>query len=108
MPPKLLWRGAQVNAKLLAAAVEGINETTKAAAEDAQSNHWWRSRTGRLDDQIITEPAMPGSGGITGKFGSTRGPGFYGLILEYRKPFLRPAADGRFPELAGNIRKRFR
>lgn len=106
MAVKLDWRGRQVSARVRAAASQAVTETVQAAANDARSSHWWGSRSGQLASEIVAEPAIPVGPVIRGRFGSTQHRGFYGLILEYRNPFLRPAADRNFPDLARRIRWR--
>jgi hypothetical protein len=100
------WRGEQILARVARASAEAIDQTTEEAAQDAAASHWWRSRSGQLEAEIISEPAEHHGDVVVGRFGSTRGPGFYGLILEHRTPFLRPAADRNFPKLAARIRAR--
>lgn len=98
------WRAQQIVERLLEAAREAIDETTAAAAQQAAvaASH----RTGRLAEETISEPAVVEGGKARGKFGSTRRRGFYGLFLERRRPFLRPAADAVFPTLARRIKGR--
>lgn len=102
------WRGPQVAARVEAATKQAIDAITERAAEDAQANHWWQNRTGELESNIIAEPAeRRADGRVVGRFGtSLRREGFYGLFLERRQPFLRPAADRNFPALPLEIRAR--
>lgn len=100
------WRGDKIVAKVEQAAREAIDETTAAAADAAQGSHWWQSRSGQLEDEIVNEPAKVKDGKITGRFGSTQRRGFYGLFHERKQPFLRPAADREFPKLAERIAKK--
>jgi hypothetical protein len=94
------WRAAQIVSDATRAGLEAVNELTQAAATRAESSHWWQSQTGRLERETISEPAhVEGSGTVSGKFGTTKRRGFYGLFLEYEQPFLRPAADEFFPQL---------
>lgn len=111
MAARLTWHGKAVVARVLAASLEAIDDVTEQAAQDAQQNHWWRSRRGQagLEGEIVVEPASLVDGRPTGRFGTgLRRDGFYGLFLEQREPFLRPAADRAFPTLAKRIRKRLR
>jgi hypothetical protein len=87
------------------AAIDAVNETVDAAAQDAQSHHGWDARRGRrgLQGQVKVEPARVENGVIKARFGSTQVRGFYGLILERRHPWLRPAADRHFPDLSKRI-----
>lgn len=109
MANRLDWRGDRVLAQVSRAIKDAIDETTKDAAEDAKDSHWWQSRSGNLESEIVTWPAQrTGGAQWTGKFGTTKGAGFYGLFLERRTPFLRPAADRNFPKLAKAIKRRIR
>lgn len=108
MATLLHWRGDEVAKRVRAAALAAVDETTEAAAEDARANHWWANRSGSLEGNIVVEPAKADAGGrVAGRFGtSLRREAFYGLFLERKTPFLRPAADREFPQLAKRIRGR--
>lgn len=99
------WRAQQIVDALLDAAREAIDETTADAAQQAAQAA--PRRTGRLAEETVSEPAVVEAGKARGKFGSTQRRGFYGLFLERRRPYLRPAADIAFPTLARRIRERF-
>jgi hypothetical protein len=103
---RLRWNGDRVLRNVQDAVAHAIDETTEDAARAASASRWWRSRTGNLESQIEHEPAKRRGSKIRGRFGTTRSRGFYGLYLERRTPFLRPAADRVFPTLAGRIRRR--
>lgn len=100
------WNGDEVVENVVNAAKDAIDETTEAAAKDAASSHWWSSRGGQLESEIVSEPAKVVDGKLTGKFGTTKVRGFYGLFLERRTPFLRPAADRVFSTLTERIKGR--
>ena len=101
------WRGPEVVAAVMRAAQEAVDETTEAAARDAAASA--ARRTGRLAANVVNEPAVRRGLTVVGKFGSTHRQGFYGLILERRgRPFLRPAADRNFSNLARRIKARVR
>lgn len=108
------WRGKQLIAEMRAAARVGVNETVDAARDDARVSHEWLNRTGRLEEEIVSEHATPADPNPTARFGTTRRRGFYGLfheegtVHEYERPFLRPAADRHFGELAARIKRRLR
>lgn len=106
MSARVHWRGKVVYSAVLAATKAAIDETTDDAARAAQGSHSWGSRTGQLESEIVSEPAKRTLGETVGKFGSTMVRGFYGLFLERRTPFLRPAADKVFPQLAKRIKRR--
>lgn len=103
----LEWHGKEIAARALAAQLAAVSETTREAADDAAHDHWWQSRTGQLQSEVISEPAHPVPGGVAGKFGTTRRRGFYGLFEELKRPFLRPAADRVFPTLQEKLHKRY-
>lgn len=102
----IVWNGEEVAREIAAATKAAIDETTAAAAEDAKTSHWWNSRKGQLQEEIVNEPAKVEGTRTTGRFGTTQRRGFYGLFFERRTPFLRPAADRLFPTLAERIKRR--
>lgn len=103
------WLGDEVLAKAITASMEAIDVVTQAAADDAKANHWWSNRTGDLEKNTIAEPATTDGLEVRGRFGATlRRGGFYGLFLERRTPWLRPAADRTFPLLPLTIREKAR
>lgn len=104
--PLTEWNGREIQAMLERAEILAVNETTLAAAEEARKDHWWDPETGHLERETISEPARPVPGAVSGRFGTTRRRGFYGLIQEYRQPFLRPVADRVFPTLHERLRRR--
>lgn len=105
------WNGARVLERVAHATQQAIDDATREAADVAKTGHWWHPRTGNLERQIVTEHAHRHGNTITGRFGATYSgiegvrSGFYGLFLEYRTPWLRPAADLVFPTLAAKIRR---
>lgn len=100
------WHGDEIAARIERATRAAIDETTAEAAEDAKGSHWWQVGHGQLGGEIKSEPAERVGREVVGKFGTTQRRGFYGLFLERRTPFLRPAADRAFPELRKRIRRR--
>jgi len=106
------WNGDKLLARVIAAEHAATDETTSAAADIAESIHPWKAHkaTG-LESQVISEPAEVDTGAVVGRFGTTRRRGFYGLflekgwehadksdvVLEFERPFLRPAGDLEFP-----------
>jgi hypothetical protein len=106
MSARVTWRGKAITAAVVAASKAAIDETTEQAAEAARASHGWSNRTGQLEGEVVSEPAQRVGGETVGKFGSTMRRGFYGLFLERRTPFLRPAADQTFRTLAGRIKRR--
>lgn len=101
------WRGAAIVAEIEARTKKAIDDTLEEAAEIAVRDKWWQARRGEegLVSQVITEDARPDGHTISGKFGSTRRQGFYGLFLERDQPWLRPAADEAFPHLKDRLRE---
>lgn len=105
------WNGDALVERVRQAVIESIDETTQAAAADAEADHWWLARKGEdgLEGQIITEPASLHGDTASGRFGTTqRSTGFFGLFLEYKRPFIRPAADRNFPAVIDRIREKLR
>jgi hypothetical protein len=104
------WFGDLIAEKTIAACAVAIDEVTKAAADDAQKDHWWSSRSGSLQRNTFSEPAkLTPEGTVSGRFGSSlRREGFYGLFLERKEPWLRPAADRNFKNLKHVLRGRTR
>jgi hypothetical protein len=100
------WLGDLIVEETIVKAKEAIDHVTDAAAEDARQNHWWSNRTGDLERNTFAEPAkLTPEGTVRGRFGSSmRAEGFYGLFLERKTPWLRPAADRHFRELKGVLK----
>lgn len=132
----LKWYGKAVTAKLQAAQVEGINRTMAACVVQAKANHPWHNRTGLLEGAIdVAGYAAPHGSGVRGTWGvrdmvQARILEEGGTIVPRRAkalaipqadgslrmvssvtippyPYLRPAADIEYPELAARIRKAF-
>ncbi len=104
-----VWNGDLISENVKRAAKDAIDEKTALAAADAASSHWWKNRSGQLQSSIGNEPARVRANGqnqIVGKFGTSKEKGFYGLFLERRTPFLRPAADRSFTGLTSAIKRR--
>lgn len=131
----LQWFGPQVTAKMAKAQMFGVNKTMAEAVEHAKRNHTWQNRTGTLEGSIaISEYAHRAGKGIAGTWGSRDVR--YALIHELGgrivpknkprlvfqvdgewrnvasvrippRPYLRPAADATYPNLARNIREGF-
>ena len=127
------WNGPAVTAKLEAAQVQGVNATMGRCVNHAKRNHPWRNRTGHLEGSIqLVDLAKRDGNGVRGVWGSTDQA--QALILELggiitpkkaqalkipmpdgsfrfvkwvripAYPYLRPAADAIYPQLAANIR----
>lgn len=105
---RLDWNGDKLLAHVRSVVAAAIDDTVDEAAADARASHWWRNRTGQLEEELISEHCAPGAANPAGRFGTTQRRGFYGLFHEYKTPFLRPAADRVFPTLAEKIRRRLR
>lgn len=128
----LEWKGDQVTRNVQNAQRLGINKTMAQSVEHAKNNHEWTTRTGSLEGSIsIAEFAHRAGKGFRGLWGSKDI--VYALIHELGgkivpkrarrlifkingktvsasevnikpRPYLRPAADAQYPNLAGNIR----
>jgi hypothetical protein len=109
---RLDWNGDAILAEVAEAARAAIDETTQAVDDDATTSHWWRNRSGYLQRKIVTEDAVINGHRVRGSVGATYSgtkgvrSAFYGLFLEYKLPWLRPAADRNFHTLADRIRRR--
>lgn len=130
------WRGDELSRRIRKAAIFGVNKTMAEAVEHAKRNHEWQNRTGILEGSIkITEFAARSGDETTGEWGSTDVR--YALIHELggtivprtapalvfkvgdqwvrtqqvripARPYLRPAADATYGNLAENIREGMR
>lgn len=132
----LTWNGPALTAKMRAAQKLGVNATMAAAVRHAKANHTWQNQTATLEGSIkIAEFAREEGAGVVGTWGSTDV--LYALIHELggvivpvrakalkipqpdgsfrfvksvkipARPYLRPAADTTYPNLAGNIKAAF-
>lgn len=132
----LVWKGDVVTKRMRDAAIAGINKTMSDCVVRARTNHDWKSQTGRLVGSIqITSYAQREGTYIVGQWGTIRLK--YALIHELggvivpkkakalaipqadgsvrlvkkvtipARPYLRPAADAIYPQLAANIRRAF-
>jgi phage gpG-like protein len=132
----LTWNGPALTAKMRAAAKLGINATMAACVREAKTSHAWQNQTGVLEGSIkVADFAREKGATVTGTWGSTDAA--YALIHELggvivpvrakalaipqpdgsvrlvksvtipARPYLRPAADAHYPDLAAKIRKAF-
>lgn len=130
----LRWDGDAITGKMRQAQILGVNATMSDAVIHAKRNHEWQNRQGRLEASInIAETARDDGNGVVGVWGSTDVR--YALIHELggvivpvrakalkipqpdgsfrfvksvtipARPYLRPAADATYPQLAAKIRK---
>jgi hypothetical protein len=106
MATRVEWLGNLIAEETIAATKLAIDEVTGAAADDAKQSHWWHNKTGDLERNTFSEPAeLTAEGTVRGRFGSSlRREGFYGLFLERKEPWLRPAADRHFKNLKHVLR----
>lgn len=132
----LKWNGPALTAKMRAAQKLGVNVTMSACVQQAKANHAWQNQTGILEGSIkIADFAREDGAGVVGSWGSTDvryalihelggvivpvraqalkfklPDGSFRIVKSVRipaRPYLRPAADAIYPQLAGNIRKAF-
>lgn len=100
------WKGDEIQKKMEAAIKRGINQTMSAAVINAKKNHTFKNRTGTLEGSIRPVVAAHKQGSeFVGLWGSADVA--YALPVEFRLPFLRPAADAEYPNLARNIQNAF-
>jgi len=132
----LVWRGEAITAKMRAAQLVGVNATMGACAIEAKTSHTWQNRTGVLEGGIdVVDYAREENSGVVGVWGVRDVK--YALIHELGgtivpkvakalaipqedgsvrfaksvtippRPYLRPAADKKYPGLADRIRKAY-
>lgn len=132
----LKWTGKAVTERMRQAQIAGVNRTMGGAVAHAKTNHRWQNRTGVLEGGIaIVDYAVPEGDGVKGTWGvqdvryalirelggvivpvkakalkipmpdgSFR---FVKKVVQKPQPYLRPAADAKYPSLADNIRKAY-
>jgi hypothetical protein len=129
----LVWKGSAVTERMRQAQIAGVNGTMGACVVQAKSSHPWQNRTGVLEGGInVVEFARPDGAGVVGTWGVQDVK--YALIQElggtitakaakalaiplpgggvvFRqsvtlppRPYLRAAADAKYPSLPGRIR----
>lgn len=101
---KITWNGDQIKRNIQMQSGRAVQETVEAAAQMAQSRHWWRNRTSRLSREVGTSRPRRKAFGWESSFGTTQRNGFYGLFLEMKRPFLRPVARAVFPTLLRRLK----
>lgn len=129
----LKWNGDALTAKMRQAQKLGVNKTMSECVAHAKNNHAWQNRTGILEGSInIVDLARDVETGVEGRWGSQDV--VYALIHELggvivpkkakalaipmpdgsmrfaksvtipARPYLRPAADTLYPQLAANVK----
>ena len=135
-PKSLKWYGKAVTEKMEAAQIAGVNETMGECVVEAKRNHPWQNRSSFLEGAIdIAGYAARHANGVKGVWGVrdmvqarileeggtiTPKKGKYLKIPQpdgsYRQvtsvtvppyPYLRPAADRHYGDLAKRIRQAF-
>jgi len=103
------WRGAQVKAKVIAAAKQGVDLTMIEAARHAKFNHaGWQNRTGIAEGSIRVQQFAANQGmHVRGSWGSV-GVAYMGVLEYLHGAALRSAADAAYPNLPANIRRSMR
>ena len=108
----LTWEGDKVKKKMNNCIMTGINQTMSSASIQAKFNHPWFNRTGTLEGSIRPVVAAHQVGNeFVGLWGSVDVK--YAVFLELGTkffppfPYLRPAANAQYPNLARNIRNCF-
>jgi hypothetical protein len=99
------WRGEQILARAAEASRAAIDETTAACVPLGQARV--HVLTGLLRSRIASVPAEVRGDEVVGAYGVPDDPG-YALPQELLpgpqgKPYIRPAADIEYPQLAGRI-----
>jgi phage gpG-like protein len=132
----LTWNGPALTAKMRAAQKLGVNATMADCVIYAKNNHTWKNQQFTLEPSInVAEFARDEGAGVVGTWGSQDvvyalihelggvivpvraqalkfklPDGSFRIVKSVRipaRPYLRPAADAIYPQLAGNIRKAF-
>jgi hypothetical protein len=132
----LVWKGKAITRRMREAQRAGINATMGACVIEAKNSHEWKNRTGVLEGGIdIVDYALEHAEGVTGVWGvrdvryalihelggvivATRAKAlaipqpdgslrFVKSVTIPPRPYLRPAADKLYPELAARIRAAF-
>lgn len=132
----LRWNGDAITRRMRDAQTLGVNATMSDAVRHAKANHPWQNRQGRLEASInIVEPAREDGAGVVGTWGSTdvryalihelggvivpvrakalkipQPDGSFRFVKSVKippRPYLRPAADATYPQLAAKIRTAF-
>lgn len=107
MASKLTWKGAEVEAKIIEASREAIDETNEAGAEQAFVDAPFR--TGELREGIHVVPAVVSADKVSGQMVSSAAHSLFvelGTVHMAAQPFQRPAADTENPKLAARIKSR--
>lgn len=106
---KINWRGTEIADKVAAAAALAVDQTTANATNHAKQNHPWKNVTGTLEGSLQMRPAIKEGDHLVGQWGSFAVN--YAIYLElgtrymHPYPYLRPAADATYPDLARRIRE---
>ena len=101
----LNWNGDAVKAKVIAAAIKGVDKTMAEAVVDAKRNHpGWQNRTGTAEGSInVVAFAQEDGPHVRGTWGSADVN--YMIFLELKHgSALRGAADRNYPKLKDHIR----
>ncbi len=106
MTKRVTWHGDKLMRRIDKAQREAIDETTASAALAAQGDLYPGHGliTGLLQGSVKAEQARRTRKGYSGRWGSFDV--LYAVFIEIRYGFLRKAAEGEHPKLAGRIRAR--
>jgi HK97 gp10 family phage protein len=102
---RLEWRGDEVEARVVAASIAGINLTLARCLALAIPRA--PIRTGNLRGSGFIRPAIPALGTVIGAWGFSAGYAAYvelGTRFMAARPFMRPAMDVEYPQLGRRIR----
>lgn len=132
----LEWNGKAVSAKMRQAQIEGVNRIMAQCTREAKTTHDWNNRSGTLEGGVnIITYAAANATGVKGVWGAADVK--YALIHELggvikpvrakalaipqddgsvrlvksvtipKRPYLRPAADAKYPGLTLAIRRAY-
>lgn len=105
---RLDWKGEAIKIKVRVAAAGGVDETLDEAVRHSQSIV--AVDTGATRGSIQKRPTRVSGSRVSGSFGAGTPWAIFletGTVHMSARPFIRPAGDAQFPQLAGRIAKRF-
>lgn len=109
MSSRVDWEGDKLVEKVTKASAYGVDKTLALCVGSAKRKHEFTNRTGVLEGSIQSEAAKVTGSRVVGRWGSFQTK--YAIYIEAgtsrmpARPFLRPAADEHYRDLATYIRE---